>query len=123
MEERSWDSVRKCRPSYGLARVSSLAVFPGKSKIRSVGQTFLSARNRQTRMSAPRLPIKLARTPLPETAESTRITAHDAGWSSPVAREAHNLEVAGSNPVPAIERPPWYWGGFFFARSRRRKRK
>ena len=24
-----------------------------------------------------------------------------AGWSSPVAREAHNLEVAGSNPVPA----------------------
>src|SRR6185437_15340192 len=30
------------------------------------------------------------------------MTAHDAGWSSPVAREAHNLEVAGSNPVPAI---------------------
>ena len=26
----------------------------------------------------------------------------DAGWSSQVAREAHNLEVAGSNPVPAI---------------------
>ena len=24
-----------------------------------------------------------------------------AGWSSPVAREAHNLEVTGSNPVPA----------------------
>ena len=24
-----------------------------------------------------------------------------AGWSSPVAREAHNLEVAGSNPAPA----------------------
>ena len=24
-----------------------------------------------------------------------------AGWSSPVAREAHNLEVAGSHPVPA----------------------
>ena len=30
-----------------------------------------------------------------------------AGWSSPVAREAHNLEVAGSNPVSAtrIEKP------------------
>ena len=27
---------------------------------------------------------------------------NDAGWSSPVAREAHNLEVTGSNPVPAI---------------------
>src|SRR3989344_5948603 len=25
----------------------------------------------------------------------------DAGWSSLVAREAHNLEVAGSNPAPA----------------------
>ncbi len=31
---------------------------------------------------------------------------HDAGWSSPVAREAHNLEVAGSNPVPATLKPP-----------------
>jgi hypothetical protein len=30
----------------------------------------------------------------------------DAGWSSPVAREAHNLEVVGSNPTPAISRPP-----------------
>ena len=30
-----------------------------------------------------------------------------AGWSSPVAREAHNLEVVGSNPTPAISsRPP-----------------
>ena len=27
----------------------------------------------------------------------------DAGWSSPVAREAHNLEVVGSNPAPATE--------------------
>src|SRR3954466_14010845 len=26
---------------------------------------------------------------------------HDAGWSSSVARWAHNPEVAGSNPVPA----------------------
>ena len=26
---------------------------------------------------------------------------HSAGWSSPVARQAHNLKVAGSNPAPA----------------------
>jgi dUTP pyrophosphatase len=26
-----------------------------------------------------------------------------AGWSSPVARKAHNLEVAGSNPAPATK--------------------
>ncbi len=31
---------------------------------------------------------------------------NDAGWSSPVAREAHNLEVTGSNPVPATLRKP-----------------
>ena len=26
---------------------------------------------------------------------------NDAGWSSPVARRAHNPKVAGSNPAPA----------------------
>ena len=30
----------------------------------------------------------------------------DAGWSSPVARHAHNLKVTGSNPVPAPSRSP-----------------
>jgi hypothetical protein len=28
-------------------------------------------------------------------------TSFAAGWSSPVARQAHNLKVTGSNPVPA----------------------
>jgi hypothetical protein len=28
----------------------------------------------------------------------------DAGWSSPVARQAHNLKVAGSNPAPATRK-------------------
>jgi hypothetical protein len=28
-----------------------------------------------------------------------------AGWSSPVARQAHNLKVAGSNPAPATKSP------------------
>ena len=27
----------------------------------------------------------------------------NAGWSSPVARQAHNLKVAGSNPAPATK--------------------
>ena len=30
----------------------------------------------------------------------------DAGWSSPVARQAHNLKVAGSNPAPATKSKP-----------------
>ena len=32
----------------------------------------------------------------------TNTTPH-AGWSSPVARQAHNLKVTGSNPVPATK--------------------
>ena len=30
----------------------------------------------------------------------------DAGWSSQVARRAHNPEVAGSNPAPATKEGP-----------------
>ena len=38
-----------------------------------------------------------------------------AGWSSPVAREAHNLEVVGSNPAAPIQKPPAL--GRFFNRG------
>src|ERR1700726_4042359 len=30
-------------------------------------------------------------------------TRNGAGWSSPVARQAHNLKAAGSNPAPATK--------------------
>ena len=46
-----------------------------------------------------------------------RVSSCAAGWSSSVARWAHNPEVAGSNPVPATERrrrPAR--GAFFFCR-------
>ena len=44
---------------------------------------------------------------------------HDAGWSSPVAREAHNLEVVGSNPTPATSRKPGHpWPGLACFRAR-----
>ena len=33
------------------------------------------------------------------------ITPTTAGWSSPVARQAHNLKVIGSNPIPATKIP------------------
>ena len=49
-----------------------------------------------------------------------------AGWSSPVARQAHNLKVGGSNPSPATKEnkefqeieallflPKWDTGGTF----------
>ena len=39
----------------------------------------------------------------------------DAGWSSPVARQAHNLKVVGSNPAPATNSKtrPRERAGFF----------
>jgi hypothetical protein len=43
-----------------------------------------------------------------------------AGWSSPVARQAHNLKVAGSNPAPApkISKPrPVPPAGLFVVRG------
>ena len=36
-------------------------------------------------------------------APRTRRDTLGAGWSSPVARQAHNLKVTGSNPVPATK--------------------
>ena len=36
------------------------------------------------------------------------LTISVAGWSSPVARQAHNLKAAGSNPAPATKNPKQY---------------
>ena len=38
---------------------------------------------------------------LPSRSATDRCNPIDAGWSSPVARQAHNLKVVGSNPTPA----------------------
>src|ERR1700722_15804232 len=38
----------------------------------------------------------------------------DAGWSSLVARRAHNPKVAGSNPPPATWKSPRKSGGFLW---------
>ena len=38
-----------------------------------------------------------------------------AGWSSPVARQAHNLKVAGSNPAPATSKKGPLSRAFFIA--------
>ena len=46
-----------------------------------------------------------------------------AGWSSPVARRAHNPKVAGSNPAPAmILRSSASGGGSHVGRPRERAR-
>ena len=43
--------------------------------------------------------------PLDSRSRIVYTLSNDAGWSSPVAREAHNLEVVGSNPAPATSAP------------------
>ena len=47
----------------------------------------------------------------------------DAGWSSPVARQAHNLKAAGSNPAPATKIMPASSGPFFYQKSEIRNQK
>ena len=44
-----------------------------------------------------------------------------AGWSSPVARQAHNLKVVGSNPTPAtnLSRPAYKNRTRFFVQELR----
>jgi hypothetical protein len=39
--------------------------------------------------------------PAPRIGKHIGSSSLTAGWSSPVARQAHNLKVAGSNPAPA----------------------
>jgi hypothetical protein len=54
-----------------------------------------------------RTSAKLPQVPSTEKSGSFGYTsARDAGWSSQVARRAHNPEVAGSNPAPATEKAP-----------------
>ena len=47
------------------------------------------------------LPVHTARRLFRLWIPSRRHTYGTAGWSSPVARQAHNLKVVGSNPTPA----------------------
>ena len=43
----------------------------------------------------------LTASPLAAPLNDSYMTLIGAGWSSPVARQAHNLKVVGSNPTPA----------------------
>ena len=55
----------------------------------------------ERRFAAPETPsIRSVRNPF---STRDRLTSCAAGWSSSVARRAHNPEVVGSNPAPATE--------------------
>ena len=58
--------------------------------------------NMVTRGGAARRPDRHRRDGHTKDASGLHSAQHgDAGWSSPVARQAHNLKVVGSNPTPA----------------------
>ena len=52
-----------------------------------------------------RPPQNVSLNTIPMASERRKATGQKsvAGWSSPVARQAHNLKVAGSNPAPATK--------------------
>src|SRR3954469_322389 len=57
-----------------------------------------------TKATAPPRPRRSTTTiPLPTSPDGRYNSTTAAGWSSLVARRAHNPKVAGSNPAPAIE--------------------
>src|SRR5271169_3513487 len=66
-------------------------------------------------------PIHLAENKRLRRAANTRMVcgvARIAGWSSLVARQAHNLKVVGSNPTPATNLGPAALRGFFVSQPR-----
>jgi hypothetical protein len=63
------------------------------------GPMVLRLKARESR-SPPGLPSRYATSSKPFPLQSPH-SGIAAGWSSPVARQAHNLKVTGSNPVPA----------------------
>src|SRR3978361_1308681 len=67
------------------------------------------ARRRRSRRGAPE-----EHTGLAFTGSLGYRAVTDAGWSSPVARRAHNPKVAGSNPAPATQRKGALLGASFF---------
>ncbi len=60
-----------------------------------------------------RNPFAMFSRPLP--GNRAAVFLFGAGWSSPVARQAHNLKVAGSNPAPATNKKPAFERAFFVA--------
>ena len=67
-----------------------------------IRDTHSAARRRKSSKS--RCPIECRECPLRFVYFSRTQCFIGAGWSSPVARQAHNLKVVGSNPTPATKK-------------------
>ncbi len=92
-------------PSHTTTSDGAIAPLHGRlSPRRATARLFRSPRRATARLF--RHPRRAtARLGLPPTAATAGI-GNGAGWSSPVARQAHNLKAAGSNPAPATNLNP-----------------
>ena len=100
-KRQSW---RRCRGFFLGLVVIARAKHPIPSRTRPLSAVAPMVLRLKTWES--RSPPNLKRNPRisqydPQSDPRTQTAAPGAGWSSPVARQAHNLKVAGSNPAPA----------------------
>jgi hypothetical protein len=84
--------------------VRARAKHPIPSRTRPLSAAAPMVLRPKTRESRSPPNLKSARTRRPPL-RSPHATIPAAGWSSPVARQAHNLKVVGSNPTPATKSP------------------
>ena len=102
---KRWKSRSSPGIAAGAAGKKPIHMLPqGRCRISPSGGFCVSGGNppRRKRGGAARQPVRQQRNGHKTTPGPPRAAHHgDAGWSSPVARQAHNLKVAGSNPAPA----------------------
>ena len=115
---QSNDVFMHTHPPYGQASVMALAPWRGFVELVALpgGPHPIPFRTRSLSPPGPmvlRLKARESRSPpalltlihiderAPKITNPSLTTNTRAGWSSPVARQAHNLKVTGSNPVPA----------------------
>ena len=103
---RSSDFVSALCPSSSRFRTTVRALFRRRMRVllRLLRPGASAARIPNATRGQVKIPndIKLLRKVLRlRTATHKSAVLSDAGWSSPVARQAHNLKVIGSNPIPA----------------------
>ena len=73
---------------------------PAATVVRPLAGRHIRDRKRHLRLSNRLSPCYISR------ARTLGGAPISAGWSSPVARQAHNLKVVGSNPTPATKKSP-----------------
>ena len=111
LSSRRFHGASSSEPDTLQTRFQFLEALAMLVRWRACGLTITQRRTRMSALQSP-VPATLEKCELRTIGWSARFQAcgelekpvdygRIAGWSSPVARQAHNLKVAGSNPAPA----------------------